>query len=198
MEPSADARSVTGASPAKFTRFCEIEKEYSQRRHTRSGFIPARPVLRNPYSRLPTDSPNVNLLDNATSIAVCDLSNGIYEVIVQLLMRFLTHNGETAREIDILIDAAISLMSGGLAPVAKQLTRLPAGSRHPGLNAGPSFQFFRSTQLLPHKSAAWKVLRERLLGLAVYCDRLAQEVDSPELMEAGTVLREASVTLANS
>src|SRR5207245_1822856 len=105
-----------------YWRFIEIEKEYSQRRHARSGFVPARPVLRNPFSRLPTDSPNVNLLDNATSIAVCDLSNGIYEVIVQLLMRFLTHNGETGREIDILIDAAISLMSGGRDAVGMRVT----------------------------------------------------------------------------
>jgi hypothetical protein len=173
-----------------YWRFIEIEKQYSQLRHARPDFAPARPVLTNPFSRLPTDSPGVNLLDDPRSIAVCDLFNGIYEVMLQVLMRFLAHfSRETNREIGALGDAAISLMAGALAPVAGVLTRLPAGELHPGLNAGPSFQFFRSTALLPHKDAAWAVLRERLLGLASYCERLAQQLDDETLRRTTAVLR---------
>ena len=96
-----------------YWRFIEIEKQYSQMRHARPDFAPARPVLTNPFSRLPTDSPDVNLLDDPRSIAVCDLFNGIYEVMLQLLMRFLAHfSRETNREIGALGDAAISLMAG--------------------------------------------------------------------------------------
>jgi hypothetical protein len=173
-----------------YWRFIEIEKEYSQLRHARRDFAPARPVLPNPFSRLPTDSPDVNLLDDPTSIAVCDLFNGIYEAMLQLLMRFLAHfSRESRRENDVLGDAAISLMAGALAPVADVLTRLPAGSLHPGMTAGPSFQFFRSTQLLPHKDAAWIVLRERLVGLSSYCERLSQQLDSEKLREVAGVLQ---------
>jgi hypothetical protein len=178
-----------------YWRFIEIEKQYSQLRHARPGFAPARPVVSNPYSRLPTDSSNVNLLDDPLSIAVCDLFNGIYEVTVQLLMRYLSHLDETPEQLATLIDAAISLMGGGMAPVADQLTRLPAGSLHPGMNAGPSFQFFRSTQLLPHKTAAWTVLRERLLGLAAYCERLAKDLDSSSLSWTTGVLTATALKL---
>ena len=180
-----------------YWRFIEIEKQYSQLRNARPGFAPARPVLSNPYSRLPTDSPAVNLLDDPRSIAVCDLFNGIYEVMVQLLMRFFARGGESDAESGSLIDAAVSLMWGGLAPVADQLTRLPAGSLHPGMNAGPSFQFFRSTQLLPHKSAAWAVTRERLLALAAYAERLSGELQSSALTETAGVLRQAGAKLGN-
>jgi hypothetical protein len=179
-----------------YWRFLEIEKEYSRLRHARPGFVPARPVLHNPYSRLPTDAPTVSLLDDPLSVAVCDLFNGIYEVMLQLLMRFLARIDETEDEVALLIDAAISLMASGLAPVASQLTRMPAGSLHPGMNAGPSFQFFRSTALLPHKDAAWKVLQERLLLLAAYSERLAGQTGSAELRTAQTVLQDCAEMLS--
>jgi hypothetical protein len=150
-------------------------------------------VLPNPFSRLPTDLPHVNLLDDPTSIAVCDLFNGIYEVMVQVLMRFLArHSSETEAESGVLVDVAISLMAGAMAPVADQLTRLPAGTLHPGFTAGPSFQFFRSTQLLPHKAAAWQVLRERLLVLAAYSERLGQNMARDNLAQAASALRESA------
>ncbi len=179
-----------------YWRFIEIEKQYSQMRRARSDFQPARPVLANPFSRLPTDAPSVNLLDDPHSIAVCDLFNGIYEVMLQLLMRFLAHfSRETSREVALLGDAAISLMVGCLAPVADVLTRMPAGPLHPDMNAGPSFQFFRSTQLLPHKDAAWIVLRERLLGLATYCERLSEQLHSDDLQQATGALRDTAAKL---
>jgi hypothetical protein len=146
-------------------------------------------VLENPFSRLPTDTPNVNLLNDPRSIAVCDLFNGIYEVMLQLLMRFFSGVGETDKEKGVLIDSAISLMSGGLAPVAHQLTRLPAGSLHPEHTAGPSFEIFPSTQFLPHKRPAWIVMQERLLGLAASCESLSLALQISSLEATGTLLR---------
>jgi hypothetical protein len=86
-------------------------------------------------------------------------------------------------------------MAAGLAPVADQLTRLPAGKMHPGMNAGPSFQMFRSTQLLPHKDAAWTVLRERLQNLATYCQRLGDELSSEQLAMTVGILRSSAEKL---
>lgn len=110
-------------------------------------------------------------------------------------MRFLAHIDETEDEIGTLIDVAISLMASGLAPVAGQLTRMPAGSLHPGMNAGPSFQFFRSTALLPHKQSAWRVFHERLL-LAADSERLAGELSSEPLKQAAAVLRDCAEKLS--
>jgi hypothetical protein len=119
---------------------------------------------------------------------VCDLFNGAYEVTLELLMRSFAHLGETPAELDVLIDAAITMMAEVLMPVGEYLTTLPAGSRHPGLNAGPSFQFFRSTQLLPHKTAAWHVFGERLESLALRTGQLASQSPSPSLTSAGEAL----------
>ena len=63
------------------------------------------------------------------------------------------------------------------------------------MNAGPSFQFFRSTQLLPHKDAAWIVLRGRLLVLTSYCEGLSQQLNSAALEQAAGVLRSSAGTL---
>jgi hypothetical protein len=172
-----------------YWRFREIEKLYSELRQARPAFTPARPVLENPYSRLPIDTPNVNLIDDPRSIAVSDLFNGIYEVMLQLLMRFFSGVGETDKEKGILIDSAVSLMSGALAPVANELTRLPAGSLHPGQNAGPSFQIFPTTQLLPHKRPAWAVIQERLFDLAASSESLAKALRISRLTATGVLLR---------
>jgi hypothetical protein len=43
-----------------YWRFIQIEKEYSRLKRLRPGFTPARPVLRNPFTRLPTDVRSVN------------------------------------------------------------------------------------------------------------------------------------------
>ena len=38
--------------------------------------------------------------------------------------------------------------------------------------AGPTFEIYRTSYVLPHHDAAWIFLHERLLELAVYCDKL--------------------------
>jgi hypothetical protein len=40
------------------------------------------------------------------------------------------------------------------------------GPEAPGQTAGPTFDIFRRSYLLPHREAAWAVLRERLRELA--------------------------------
>ena len=178
-----------------YWRFLQIEREYRRLKRIRPEFEPARPVLANPFSRLPTDTPQGNLLDDPLSVAVCDLFNGTYELMIQLLMRFFAHGEESDPELVVLMDTAIGLMGGVLAPLAQVLTRMPAGPRHPGLNAGPSFQFFRSTQLLPYKQAAWFVFGERLRGLAARCDELSAE-NREGLSPIAQELRDLSSRLA--
>ena len=53
-----------------------------------------------------------------------------------------------------------------IAPLGRLLTRLPIGPAAPGKTAGPTFDIFRRAYLLPHREAAWVILRERLHELA--------------------------------
>jgi hypothetical protein len=60
-----------------------------------------------------------------------------------------------------------------LGPV---LTALPVGPEFPGRTAGPAFEIVRPAFfVLPHREAAWKILRERLETLADVCAGLAGE-----------------------
>ena len=47
------------------------------------------------------------------------------------------------------------------------MTALPVGPQHTGQTAGPAFEIVRPAFfVLPHRDAAWKILRERFETLA--------------------------------
>jgi hypothetical protein len=53
------------------------------------------------------------------------------------------------------------------------VTTLPVGPDHPGRTAGPSFElFYESDYLLPHRRAAWALIRERLQEAVLFCTRI--------------------------
>jgi hypothetical protein len=53
------------------------------------------------------------------------------------------------------------------------------GEEYPGKRAGPSFEFYRTSYLLPHRQAAWVLMHERFLELAVYCARVGARPSAP-------------------
>jgi predicted metal-binding protein len=53
------------------------------------------------------------------------------------------------------------------------------GAEYPGKSAGPNFEFYRTSYLLPHRHAAWVLMNERLLELADYCARLGARPSAP-------------------
>jgi hypothetical protein len=74
---------------------------------------------------------------------------------------------------------AVDAMSLLIKPLGQLLTTLPVGAEYPGKSAGPNFEFYRTSYLLPHRHAAWVLMHERLLELAVYCARLGARPSSP-------------------
>jgi hypothetical protein len=53
------------------------------------------------------------------------------------------------------------------------VTTLPVGPSHPGRTTGPSFElFYESDYLLPHRRAAWTLIRERLQEAVLFCERI--------------------------
>ena len=71
------------------------------------------------------------------------------------------------------------MMSRLLKPLGQLLTTLPVGAEYPGGSAGPNFEFYRTSYLLPHRHAAWVLMNERLLELADYCARLGTRPSAP-------------------
>jgi hypothetical protein len=53
------------------------------------------------------------------------------------------------------------------------------GAECPGKSAGPNFEFYRTSYLLLHRHAAWVLMHERLLELAVYCARVGAWPSAP-------------------
>ena len=154
-------------------------------------------MLENPFIRRPSDAVAVNLIDDLDTARVADLCNGAYALMVQLLARFFAQQEETDDQLRALVGAAITLMAAVVRPLGELLTRLPAGPSFPGRTAGPSFEFYRSVNLPPHRRAAWVRFHERSLELAAYADRLqGQARSTATAMAVGTRLRQIADALA--
>ena len=155
-----------------YGRFRAIQEEYERILQDDPKFEPGRPVLRNPYAMLPydvADASEVNLIEDPLSIDICNLFNGCYEPLIQMLGRLLLHTAESEDQLTQLSDITVGLMMDVIGPLGRGLTTLPAGPSHPGLRAGPSFRFSRDIQTPPHLVAAWAVFVERLKELSAYC-----------------------------
>jgi hypothetical protein len=159
-----------------YRRFVHMRQEYRTLKVQDPAFEPGRPVLDNPFTRVPGDTREVNLLGDSRAVEVCDLFNGAYDVMLQLLLRYFAHGDETLEERRALVHVALGLMVGVLRPLGELITTLPAGEAHPGKNAGPSFHFYRAVHLLPHKQPAWIFLHERLCELMDHCDHLRDSI----------------------
>ena len=92
------------------------------------------------------DVSEVNLIEDPLSIDICNLFNGCYELLIQMLGRLLLHTAESEDQLTILSDITVGLMMDVIGPLGRGLTTLPAGPSHPGLRAGPSFRFSRDIQ----------------------------------------------------
>ncbi|HEV2460537.1 MAG TPA: ferritin-like domain-containing protein, partial [Ktedonobacterales bacterium] len=153
---------------AHYGRFLKVFEEYRAHKQADPAFEPARPAVP-ARVRLPRDVAEGPLIADARTAAVADLFNGCYEVLIEVLLRFFVHEGagdEADAELATLADVAVDAMFTAIAPLGRLLTRLPIGPDAPGKTAGPTFDIFRRSYLLPHRRAAWVVLRERLHELA--------------------------------
>jgi Ferritin-like len=158
-----------------FGTFVGILEDYLAMRAADPNFEPARPVMP-VYVRQPPDVDRATLITDPLTRRVADLFNALYEVILQLQSRYFVHQGETAEELDTLaktVKHAMNWVMRGLGPV---LTSLPVGPEFPGMTAGPAFEIVRPAFfVLPHRAAAWHILRERTQTLSEEAASLASE-----------------------
>ena len=158
-----------------FGKFVGILEDYLALRAADPSFEPARPVLA-VYRREPPDIEAVTLIEDPLTSRVADLFNAVYEVILQLQSRYFVHHGETPDELETLAKTVKHLMNWVMRSLGPILTSLPVGPRLPGRTAGPAFEIVRPAFfVLPHREAAWKILRERLATLGGVAANLAGE-----------------------
>jgi hypothetical protein len=158
-----------------FGKFVGILEDYLAVRRADPGFEPARPVIP-VYLREPPDVDIVTLIEDPLTRRVADVFNAAYEVILQVQSRYFVHHGETPDELETLAKTAKHLMNWVMRNLGPMMTALPVGPQHSGQSAGPAFEIVRPAFfVLPHREAAWKILRERLETLADVSLKLAEE-----------------------
>jgi hypothetical protein len=176
---------------AHYGRFVKIQQELARCKEANPAFAPARQVLANPCTQLPSDAPEAALVDDQTAAAVMDLFSAGYGLMVQMLARSFAPADESDEERAALVGSAIGAMAQVLGPLGRLITRLPAGPSWPGQTAGPGFEFHRALHTLPHRRAAWVLFQERWQELADYSRCLQETADAPAgLAEIEAAMRE--------
>ena len=155
-----------------YRRFLAMLEEYDRILSDDPDCEPGRPVMKNPYAMFPNDISDhsvLNLIEEPLSRDICNLFDGCYQLLMQMLGRVLLHTDESEEQLTLLSDIAVGLMIDVLGPLGTMLTTMPAGASHSGLTAGPSFRLSRDVHSLPHQAAAWTLFTERLRELSAYC-----------------------------
>ncbi len=172
-----------------FGRFVGILEDYLAVRATDPTFEPARPVL-SAYLRRPPDVAEATVIEDSLTRRVADLFNAVYEVILQLQSRYFVHHGETPEEVETLARTVKHLMNWVMRQLGPVLTSLPVGPACPGRTTGPCFEMVHAPFfVLPHRGAAWKVLRERLDSLATVAEQLSEQPGLSELSDMANNFR---------
>jgi Ferritin-like len=158
-----------------FGKFVGIIEDYLSVRASDSTFEPARPVMP-AFLHRPPDVEGATLIADPLTRRVAALFNAMYEVILQLQARYFVHHGETADELETLAATVKHVMNWVMRYLGPELTKLPVGPAHPGHTAGPAFDMVRPAFfVLPHRDAAWRILRERLNRLGGVSEELSHE-----------------------
>ena len=169
-----------------FGKFVGVLEDYLATRAADPNFEPARPVIP-VFLQPPADVDAAMVIEDPRTRRVAALFNGIYEVILQLQARYFVHHGESADELETLAKTVKHLMNWVMRYLGPVLTRLPVGPSFPGRTAGPAFDMVRPAFfVLPHRDAAWRILRERLDKLGSVADDLSHD---PDLAPVGDMAR---------
>ncbi|MBW4618101.1 MAG: ferritin-like protein [Cyanosarcina radialis HA8281-LM2] len=182
-----------------FAKFTKIREEYLAELQSDPNFQPARPVIENPLLSLQQDNttPGANIITDSLSRDAIEIFVALYEVMLQILLRFFAHTEENEEQMYVLKSAFINLMPFGVSPLAKAITQLPAGEGFPGINAGPSFEVYADVQLLPQMSSAWIFFQERLQEIYQACDALIDDSRTQPYSQLRSSLTEVSAALKN-
>jgi CDGSH-type Zn-finger protein/uncharacterized Fe-S cluster protein YjdI len=147
-----------------YQKFVAVREEYQRLLQKNPAFVPAFPAATNPVLRRPPRPEGRVWLENPEAIAVVDLANASYGLMLRLLAYAYALPGPSAEK-SLSVDLAICLMRA-VVPLAERAARLPAGPSNPACHAGMSFTALRDNAALPPGRAARRFFVERFGQLA--------------------------------
>jgi CDGSH-type Zn-finger protein/uncharacterized Fe-S cluster protein YjdI len=147
-----------------YQKFLEIRGEYRALKARNPDFSPAFPAATNPVLRRPPRPEGRVWLENPEVIAVVDLANASYGLMLRLLAYAYALPGPSAEK-SLSADLAIGLMQA-MVPLAERAARLPAGPSNPQCHGGMSFIALRDAAALPPGRGARHYFVERFAQLA--------------------------------
>ena len=153
-----------------YQKFVGVREEYERLLQKNPAFVPAYPAATNPVLRRPPRPEGRVWLENPEAIAVVDLANACYGLMLRLLAYAYALPGPSAEKA-LTVDLAICLMRA-VVPLAERAARLPAGPSNPGCHAGMSFTALRDNAALPPGRAARRFFVERFGQLAAVGESL--------------------------
>ena len=165
-----------------YQKFVGIREEYQRLLQKNPAFEPAFPAATNPVLRRPPRPEGRVWLENPQAIAIVDLANASYGLMIRLLGYSYALQGPSAEKA-LAVDLAICLMRA-VVPLAERAARLPAGPSNPGCHAGMSFTALRDAAPLPPGRAARRFFVERFAQLATIGESLRAYGDPRAIMAA--------------
>jgi hypothetical protein len=155
------------------THYCIFTNILSEMSDEKRGFDAARPVVRNPLTKMHPDitAPDeVNIITRPETREIANLFNLTYELML-LMMLYLYGSSKTLTErVDFMNAIFFPLMTMFIRPLSETLTMLPAFKDKKG-NAGPGFELSKETLVLPKPEETWGEFQK-------YFDILAWQFDN--------------------
>ncbi|MEA3180196.1 MAG: hypothetical protein QOI59_3719 [Gammaproteobacteria bacterium] len=152
------------SADSHYQKFLSIREEYRALMAKNPDFSPAFPAATNPVLRRPPRPEGRVWLENPEVIAVVDLANASYGLMVRLLAYAYAVPGPSVEK-SLAADLAIGLMQATV-PLAERAARLPAGPSNPHCHGGMSFTALRDASALPPGRGARRFFVERFQQLA--------------------------------
>jgi CDGSH-type Zn-finger protein/uncharacterized Fe-S cluster protein YjdI len=158
------------SADSHYQRFLSIRDEYRALRAKNPAFSPAFLAATNPVLRRPPRPEGRVWLENTDVIAVVDLANAAYALMLRLLAYSYVLPGPSVEK-SLATDLGIGLMQATV-PLAERAARLPAGPSNPHCHGGMSFTALRDSAALPPGRGARRCFVERFAQLAEAADAL--------------------------
>jgi CDGSH-type Zn-finger protein/uncharacterized Fe-S cluster protein YjdI len=159
-----------------YQKYVGIREEYQRLLQKNPAFAPAFPAATNPVLRRPPRPEGRVWLENPEAMAVVDLANATYGLMLRLVAYSYAVRGPSPEK-SLAVDLGICLMRA-VVPLAERAARLPAGPSNPQCHAGMSFTALRDNASLPAGRAARRFFVERFAQLAEVAESLRKPDDA--------------------
>lgn len=157
------------------THYCIYTNMLDEMRAQKPAFDAARPVVRNPLTKMHPDitaPKEVNIITRPETREIASLFNLTYETMLLMMLYLYGSSPKTmTRRVDFMNAIFFPLMTMFIRPLSEILTQLPAFKDKKG-NAGPGFELSKDRLVLPPPEHVWSEFQKHFDILAWQFDHL--------------------------